>query len=249
MKSISINKLKKILFENFENDYSDEKYVAEQIPSEFQGDYIDLDYISNMYGDIVIYGNHRYLELNADDFNYIKSGDFANDIIYWIKDSYYEYCDDNDIEYNIYVDEEIDMFKTLPDDYFKNALKNHGKPLDSLVDESNIDDLRKLLGSYIFENLEDYAVDVYSVYTGIDYEQYTLRGVGQSDWVYALLPASGGIELKREVEAYYFNTGSEWILDDVTYYIPTAHGDEEIKQKLSDMSGIDVKNIVLEPAE
>lgn len=49
---------------------------------------------------------------------------------------------------------------------------------------------------------------------GIEYTAAEIRGCCQGDWQNIVYPAAWGRDWLEEFEAEYFNTGSEWIIDD-----------------------------------
>ena len=106
---------------------------------------------------------------------------------------------------------------------------------------------------------DDVLCDVAAVVLGKRYEKRTIRGCCQRDWNYVFYPAD---EWSREeldnFETEYFNTGTEWMVQDDCEDEPEdpedicghtvychAWNDEGIRQEIADAAGCKPEDVVL----
>lgn len=101
---------------------------------------------------------------------------------------------------------------------------------------------------------------VLSIVTGQEWDCRIIRGCCQSDWNYIYYPVANWSRGALEAfEIEYFNTGSEWIIDEGKFDpendIPsningysvycTSWNDEGIKKEIADSEGVDPADVVL----
>lgn len=101
---------------------------------------------------------------------------------------------------------------------------------------------------------------VLSIITGKKWDTRIINGCCQSDWNYIFYPVDEWTKEDIEIfETEYFNTGTEWIVDDGEFDpendIPsnisgcsvycTSWNDEGIRKEIADAKGIDPANVVL----
>lgn len=101
---------------------------------------------------------------------------------------------------------------------------------------------------------------VLSIVTGKKWDHRMISGCCQGDWNYIFYPVDEWTREQIEVfEIEYFNTGSEWIIDDGEFdpendsplningcsIYCTSWNEEGIKQEIADAEGTSPKNVVL----
>lgn len=101
---------------------------------------------------------------------------------------------------------------------------------------------------------------VLSIVTGKRWDKRTIRGCCQSDWNYIFYPVDEWAREQIEVfEIEYFNTGTEWIVDDGEFdpendsplningysVYCTSWSNEGIQKEIADAEGIDPADVVL----
>ena len=80
--------------------------------------------------------------------------------------------------------------------------------------------------------------------TGETYKTRTIRGICQSDWQRVFYPERMECSI-HQIEKDYFNTGTEFLVNDE--YIVYCYGDtlEEMRKEIADSAGVDPENVVL----
>lgn len=128
--------------------------------------------------------------------------------------------------------------------------------------EQEIDQWRELLENW--ENMYETDANALamSLFTGEKYEVKEIRGCCQSDWNYIYYPVDKWTdEAVEHIETEYFNTGSEWFVEEIgrednekispedmedlgSIY---CHGwsDEDIKKEIADCIGCNPEDVVL----
>ena len=93
--------------------------------------------------------------------------------------------------------------------------------------------------------------------TGRKWARCTIHGLSQSDWQYLYYPADFSSKSVREIEADYFNTGSEWIIhdgeqdpaspEDISGYLQYCYdwSPEGIAKEIADACGVYPEDVVL----
>ena len=84
------------------------------------------------------------------------------------------------------------------------------------------------------------------IITGKRYDVQTIRGSCQGDWQNVYFPVDDYAPTALDIlEADYFNTGSEWIVnDDFSIYVYSRHNDG-IRTEIADAAGVDPADVVL----
>ena len=86
--------------------------------------------------------------------------------------------------------------------------------------------------------------DVLQLLTGIDHKWATLRGCSQSDWQHIIYPAKLGADWLRSFEIEYFNTGTEWeIEEEQGLFIYCTNIDP--RAEIADVMGTDPDDVIL----
>lgn len=98
----------------------------------------------------------------------------------------------------------------------------------------------------------DILCRVLELVTGTEYAAGTLRGCCQGDWQEIIYPAEYGREWLAAFETEYFNTGTEWRInegapdsDDNYYFYAHGWNDNLIRAEIADAAGTTPENITL----
>ena len=87
---------------------------------------------------------------------------------------------------------------------------------------------------------------ILSIVTGEKWDYQTIRGCCQGDWNYIFYPVDKWTtEQIKAFEAEYFNTGTEWIIDNGCSIYCTSWNDEEIRKEIACAEGVDPADVVL----
>lgn len=139
--------------------------------------------------------------------------------------------------------------------------------LDRVKSEYSEDTIMKI--AHIFYDSEDSYYDedtlchLLSLLSGDEYDCCCIRGCCQGDWNYIYYPKNKYSDIEiRHIECEYFNTGSEWILNE-DFYADITEPDEisgysvyvheygydnikaEIKSMVESCEGVDVDEVIL----
>lgn len=114
-------------------------------------------------------------------------------------------------------------------------------------------ELVKLAAQYEWASSDDDILcRVLEIITGRAWENTTIRGCCQGDWQDIIYPAEYGREWLEAFEAEYFNTGTEWRInegdpdsDDNYYFYSHGWNDELIRQEIADAAGCEPGDVVL----
>lgn len=99
--------------------------------------------------------------------------------------------------------------------------------------------------------------DALELITGLEYEYTEIRGCCQGDWQNIIYPAEYGREWLECFESEYFNTGSEWIIDDTGDAMPDpadivgwslyahAWGADAIRAEIAAAVGVNTDDVIL----
>lgn len=151
-------------------------------------------------------------------------------------------------------------------DWYKNiteAITDYLPPEKAKYSTKDIGALKKLVLQYAecSSSEEDSILcAVLSVVTGQEWNCKIISGCCQSDWNYMYYPvANWSREALKVFEIEYFNTGSEWIIDDGEFdpendsplningcsVYCTSWSDEGIRKEIADAEGVDPADVVL----
>ena len=172
----------------------------------------------------------------ARQVNPMYSGEFISDIFEY--DEYYNnitvcgndslYCRQTEVFTRVY-----DALNSGNLAYYLDNIDNYYTPYTTVTEAINdylyredgkkysckdIHDLRKLVDEYSTchsSKENDIICKVLSIVTRQDYDYTSIRGYCQGDWNEVFYPVDEySNDDIRTFEAYYFNTGSEWIIHD-----------------------------------
>lgn len=205
------------------------KIIAKQVPSEYQESPLFNgceDWPENVY----VFGNRHYNQ-HAETIDNIRRAleDIANE---WdnINNHGRGY-------YNSWIDALNDLFPARDD----GREYNRAERLE----------LARLAREYCECSSDDenaYLCVVLELITGTEYTAATIRGNCQGDWQEIIYPAEYGRGWLEAFEAEYFNTGTEWRIDDGDGpYHFYAHGwnNDLIRAEIAAAAGCDPENVVL----
>ena len=196
--------------------------------------------------DIAVCGNREYIEHCPEVFNRVYSVLSAGELA--------ELLEDNKSWKNWYKNITGAITDFLPPEKEKYSTKDIGA-------------LKRLVLQYAqCSSREENSIlcAVLSIVTGRKWDYRMISGCVQSEWNYIYYPADEWSKAALEAfEAAYFNTGSEWIVDEGDFnpdednpeeisgysIYCTSWNDEGIKQEIADSSGMDIDDVILFPFE
>lgn len=211
---------------------------AKQIDPEDQESPLFMDYV--FLESVVVCGNRDYKERTTDVFERVKRA--------------LESCD---IPYEI---EKVTDYKNATE------VINDMLPPEKTrkkYSTKDIHKLKELVSEYSTCNRRDenaLLCKVMSIVTGKKWDYKTIRGTCQSDWNYIYYPVDEwDDEGLNNFETEYFNTGSEWIVDDEDYnpkeskpldisgYCIYCHSwdNDGIRKEIADSAGVKPEEVVL----
>lgn len=218
------------------------KLVLRQIAPEYQGKWL-VDDLKEMEG-FAIYGNSDFIEIDTLDsyglFDESKMTAFENLIEDF--ENYIDYNDDDSEEY----------MKSI--EYYIHT---------KLTDEKMLA-IKKTIIEYIENEFdvdyEEMIIKIIEIIDGRKLEKTTIRGCCQREWQEMIYDPE--MVDPREIEAYYFNTGSEWEIghigykDDEEIDFETAELDfgtqyttewstDNIKKEFAEWYNIDEKDVIM----
>lgn len=220
------------------------KIYARQISPEYQESPLFYD---NMFpNDIAVCGNREYIEHCPEVFNLVYSvlseGELA----------------------------ELLENKNGWKNWYKNiteAITDYLPPEKEKYSTKDIGALKRLVLQYVqcpSREEDSILCAVLSIVTGRKWDCRMICGCVQSEWNYIYYPVVEWSEAAlKAFEAEYFNTGSEWIIDEGDFnpdednpdeisgysIYCTSWNDEGIKQEIADSVGVNIDDVILFPFE
>ena len=175
------------------------KVYARQVNPEFQGDFIsDIFAYDEAFNNITVCGNDRLCCRQTEVFTRVYDALNSGDLAYYL---------DN-------IEDGYTPYTTVTEAINDYLYREDGKKYSC----KDIHDLRKLVDEYstCYNSEEnDIICKVLSLVTRKEYDYASISGCCQGDWNEVFYPVD---EYSRDdistFEAYYFNTGSEWIIHD-----------------------------------
>lgn len=193
------------------------KIYAKQVPPEYQKSPLDMD---EWPENVFVFGN-RYFTAHAERLEDTKQ---ALEDIYDVCNGWSHYS------------KLADVMPTRDDgrEYTRDERLTLARLAQNYAEYSyNSDDENALLCAAL------------ELITGQEYDYATIRGCCQGDWQNVIYPVEYGREWLCDFETEYFNTGTEWIVDDgMCVY---AHGwrDDDIRAEIAEAVNVAPENIVL----
>lgn len=120
------------------------------------------------------------------------------------------------------------------------AEKKNGKGYST----RDIHAIKAILGNPQLDD-EDVITALLSIVTGTEWEYKCIRGCCQGDWNYAYYRKEDFPNGIDEFEVEYFNTGSEWLVDDELSVYCHSWRDEDIATEIADAYGCAAGDIEL----
>ena len=218
-----------------------EKIYVKQVAPEYQESplFIDGFFPEN----IAVFGNRDYIEHCPDYIKNVRDVLNSNDLAYMIGDPGYM----------------KEFYKNVTE-----CITDCLPPVKEKYTTRDIGALKKLISDYYYAACYEshkLTAKILSIMTGEKWEYKQISGCCQSDWNYILYPvAEWSDDAINAFETMYFNTGSEWIVDDGEYnpetcdpgaigggcsVYCTSWNDDGIKAEIADAIGAEVENIVL----
>lgn len=225
------------------------KLLCKQVPPEQQGESLEW-YFDNDYMNYMIFGNGRCVSIDhLETFGLAHDGCFAS--LEWLVSEYIDFIETGETFEGCY-----DNKEEIIEDY-----------IDADLTEEQLDKIGKAImkKSYPVDYYEELLlVDILNIITGKNYEFTTIRGACQDSWQYVIYD-TGMVDIK-ELEAHYFNTGTEWTvykleegidIDDInidnidsyscenTLYYTAFIMNGDIKQDIARAFGVNVEDCYL----
>lgn len=220
------------------------KIYARQINPAYQES--PLFYGDMFPNDIAVCGNREYIEHCPEVFNRVYPVLSAGELA--------EVLEDNN------------GWKT----WYKNiteAITDYLPPEKEKYTTKDIGALKRLVLQYVqCSSREEDSIlcSVLSIVTGRKWDYRMICGCVQREWNYIYYPVDEWSEAAlKAFEAEYFNTGSEWIVDEGDFnpdednpeeisgysIYCTSWNDESIKKEIADSAGVNVDDVILFPFE
>ena len=218
------------------------KIYAKQVNPEYQESPFFMFGPEEIYTDVIFTGNRHYNSHTTPEYDAIRNGldELTN-------------CIDTDGKfiYGIWYENMTEAVKSLiPAPQHKARYSTR-----------DIKAWREIASEwYITTNENALICRALQLVTGKEYEYITIRGCSQGDWQEILFPVE---EYDRNalaiLEADYFNTGTEWIIDDgefdpendsplnINGYSVYCYGwnVDQIRQEIADAAGVDPGAVIL----
>lgn len=220
------------------------KIYARQINPAYQESPLFYDDI--FPNDIAVCGNREYIEHCPEVFNLVYSVLSAGELA--------ELLEDNNSLKNWYKNITEAITDYLPPEKEKYSTKDIGA-------------LKRLVLQYAeCSSREEDSIlcSVLSIVTGRKWDCRMISGCVQSEWNYIYYPIDEWSKAALEAfEVVYFNTGSEWIVDEGDFnpeendpekisgysIYCTSWNDEGIKKEIADSTGANIDDVILFPFE
>lgn len=215
------------------------KLYARQINPEYQGNFItDIFSYDEAFNNISVCGNRHYIERKTDVFlrvfDALNDGDLANEL-------------EN-------VGQSYSWYKNVTECINDYLYREDGKKYSC----KDIHNLKQLIEEFseCRSNEENRIIcNVLSIVTRKDYDYTTIRGCCQGEWNEVFYPVDEyTMDDIRTFEAYYFNTGSEWIIHDEENEPESAEEINgysvycvsfDVRQELAEYEGISPDDVIL----
>ena len=212
---------------------------AKQVPPEYQESPMEWNDEYENTG-IIITGNRHFLGINGDDLKRIIDN---------VNECFYAYLNENgDI---------TDPKETYPN--MTSLLNDRLYRDDQKPYTTRQVHQWKVLLKYWDDEDDACIVGALSLVRGREYQSTTIHGCSQSDWNDLYYPADWTKEQRDMLEAEYFNTGSEWIVDDENEHDDEpdpediegcstycyAWNTEGIRKEIAEVAGVDPEQVVL----
>lgn len=171
------------------------KLLCKQVTPEKQGESLEW-YFDNDYMDYMIFGNGRCVSIDhLDTFGLAHDGVFGE--LSNLIDEYTSFIATGEACFGEYENKEQIIEDYIDADLTEEQIKKIGKTIT-----------KKSYPVDYFEEL--LLVDILNIITGKNYEFTTIRGACQGSWQNVIYD-TGAVDIK-ELEACYFNTGTEWMV-------------------------------------
>ena len=206
------------------------KIYAKQVPAEYQESPLFMD---EWPENVFVFGN-RYLK------------DHGGDCIENIKNSMFDAADElksiisGRSYYNSFIDIIAD-FLPAPENKKEYSRAERLQWRDLLLSFSYYSDID-----------DDVITAALELITGEKYECAEIRGSCQGDWNNIIYPSEYGREWLANFEIEYFNTGTEWRInegspdsDDEYYYYTHAWSEDEQRAEIAAAAGVNPADVVL----
>ena len=215
------------------------KVYARQVNPMYSGEFIgDVFKYDEAFQNITVFGNNDLYERKTAVFervyNALRSGDVAEAI-------------EN-------AGEEYSWYKNATEAINDYLYREDGKKYSC----KDIHDVKALIEEYSNCRCSEengIICKVLSIVTRQDYDYTTIRGYCQGDWNEVFYPTNEySIEDIRTFEAYYFNTGSEWIIHDSDSIPENAEDIEgysiycvtyDIQKEIAEAEGVSPDDVIL----
>ena len=185
--------------------------------------------------DMVVDGNREYADINGEDLKEIKK--MINAFEGWDYEYYYH-----------------NSIKDLLTDYLPK--KRNGKKLSpkeiGLIKQSLLKEYR-----YHSDYEENIIIVCLSIIHSKPYDSFDLKGCCQGEWVKLYAPKDTDKSYVDYLEAIYFNTGTEIMVDEESENITdpddifgysfytTSYNNEDLKAEIAKQCGCDISEVVL----
>lgn len=220
------------------------KLVLRQVPPEYQGDWL-LDDLKAMEG-FMIYGNRDFIGIDVLNTYGLTDGGDITGLENLIEDF------DNAMNYN----------EEAFEDDWRDILRYYVR---TELDDEKMLAIKEAILKYFDmgwsdDNLIETLVKIIKIIDGRKLETTVIRGCCQREWQDMLYDPE--LVDPREVEAYYFNTGTEWEIGHVEYeddeevdfetvdldfgtQYTLEWSDDEIRKQFAEWYGMDKKDVVM----
>lgn len=217
-----------------------EKVYARQINPMYQGYFIgDIFEYDEYFNNISTYGNDEFKSRQTKTFSRVYDALNSGDLSYYID--------------NINSSPYTTVTEAINDYLYREDGKKYSC--------KDIHVLKELIEEYsTCRHSEENAIicAILSLVTRQDYTVTTIKGCCQGDWNEVFFPTNEYcIEDIRTFEAYYFNTGSEWIIhdeendpesaEDINGYSMYCVADDidDIKKEIAEAEGVNPDDVIL----
>ena len=171
------------------------KLIMLKVEPEYQGDWLTEELME--VEDIMITGNRDFIGIeNIETFGLVDNGSFSG--LEWLVQEYLDFIETEETSLCNYESKEEIIY-----DYIQ-IKELDGKKLKAIENEI----LRYKEVGYVEGNEEDTLCNILNIITGKKYEYSGIHGYCQGDWQYLIYNAD--TVDKNKIEAWYFNTGTEW---------------------------------------
>ncbi len=229
------------------------KVYARQIAPEYQESYLlrydaratENHWMDECWQGVTLTGNRDFIGIETDVFKRVYScleaGDLLDELESIEEKNGYAHYDTSTQAINDMLYPEKDKYTTM-----------------------DIHNLKALIAEYQSANSRNengIICKVLSVVCGKEYDWKALRGSCQGDYIECFYPAAEYDQTSlKTLESLYFNTGSEWIVDDAGDFDPESEepgeidgfscycigwSDEEIRQEIANAAGVKPEEVTM----